>query len=162
MCAADVVEKKGAEILVRGHVKSLCKMVPGGLPVSSAWHLWFWFFFFMFCYIFLFQQGPAHVRPKPIFVQAVNIHSWWKVPRTDLVQVSWRWGCQDNRRHDLPIEEPQFKHQEVAGVSYIQDLCSSANLPTAAAHPEHSNRTLFLEQMVIFFSEWIQWATVYF
>lgn len=109
-------------------------------------------FFFFLCYVFfLFQQGPAHVRSKPIFVLAVNIHSWWKVPRTDLVRMSWRWGCQDNRRHDLPTEEPQFKHQEVAGVAYIQDLCSSANLPTAAAHPEHSSRALFLEQMEIFF-----------
>lgn len=32
------------------------------------------------------------------------------------------------------IDEPQFKHQEVAGVAHA--LFSSTNLPTAAAHPE--------------------------
>lgn len=50
----------------------------GGLPVSSAWHLR--------------QVGASHFPSaagnlcnfpsKLIFVQAVNIHSWWKAPFT--------------------------------------------------------------------------------
>lgn len=39
--------------------------------------------------------------------------------------------------------------------------CSSANLPTAAAHPKHSNRLLFLEQMVISQSKYSEQQCVF-
>lgn len=102
--------------------------------------------------LFILHQGTAHFLSKPIFVQPVNIHSWWKVP---LRTASHRLGTneltvelpgQQAPRSLIDEPRPQLKHQEVAGGAYTlkTNPCSSTNLPTAAAHLEHSKLLVVL------------------
>lgn len=102
--------------------------------------------------LFILHQGTAHFLSKPIFVQPVNIHSWWKVP---LRNASHRLGTneltvelpgQQAPRSLIDEPRPQLKHQEVAGGAYTlkTNPCSSTNLPTAAAHLEHSKLLVVL------------------
>lgn len=97
--------------------------------------------------IYTLHEKHAHSVSKLISVQAVNIHSWWKVshrnashrPATNELTV-------ELPRQPAPrflIDEPQMqpKHQEVAAATYTstRSSCSPTNVPAAVVHPEHSD-----------------------